>query len=181
VPRPAPTDGVHAALGPQGPHGQSLDDALLHVLETAVVGIQHTAHGTEVVDLLRPLRPRQLQDGVEPRHDPAVLGALPAGALELVQLLLDRGPHGLGRTALVEPAAVLADDVVVALAQLPPDGLHLPPEHGLPLGLVEALHDVAVDVLSDRQLGQGVPSPLEDQSQPLLDVDRLQDGDLLLQ
>ena len=45
------------------------------------------------------LAPGQLEDGVEPGPDPPVLGALLAGALELVDLASTAGAHGVGQVA----------------------------------------------------------------------------------
>ena len=78
---------VEPALDPQLADGQVLDDAILDVVQTGVVGVEHRPGLADVEPVIGPLAPRQLEHGVEPGADPAVLGALLAGALQLVDLL----------------------------------------------------------------------------------------------
>ena len=82
----------------------------------------------DVVGVLGALVPRQLQDGVQPGADPAGLGGLVAGALQLVDLL-ERGlAHLLGQVGGLDAGAVvllLASGVAVQLGQLLADGLQL--------------------------------------------------------
>ena len=113
---PAPrTPGVgHAALGAQLAHREVLDDAVLHVVEPGVVGVEDRAAPPTSSVVVGTRAPRQLEHGVEPRADPAVLGALLARALEPVDLALDRGraPPRAG-SRLHESAPELLDHVVV--------------------------------------------------------------------
>ena len=64
-----------------------------------------------------------------------------------------------GSVELGELGAVLADDVVVALAQLLADGGQLLAQQVLALLLVDALGDVGADLRGDLQLGQVVAWP----------------------
>ena len=90
-----------AALGAQLADGEVLDDALLHVVEAGVVGVEDARGPREVVALVGRRVPHgQLEHAVEPGADPALLGALAAGALEPVELLLDRLAHLLGQRQL---------------------------------------------------------------------------------
>ena len=78
---------VEPAVGAQLAHRQVLHDAVLHVAQTGVVRVEDAARLGDVHPLLGALTPRQLEDRVDPRADPAVLGALLGRALELVDLL----------------------------------------------------------------------------------------------
>ena len=157
-------------------HGQELDDAVLHVVEAVVVGVEHCARRGEVELVVGAGAPRQLEHPVEPGADPAVLGRLLARPLEPVDLLVDEvaRPCRPGAVELVELRAVLADDVVVALAELLADGGQLLAQQELALLLVDALGDVGADLLGHLQLGQVVLGPVGDQLDALLDVDGLQ-------
>ena len=63
-----------ATLAAQLAHGHELDDARLDVVEPVVVGVEHGADVGEVEVVVAARVPRQLEDAVEPRADPAVLG-----------------------------------------------------------------------------------------------------------
>jgi hypothetical protein len=173
--------GRQPALGPQLAHGEVLDDAVLHVLEAGVISIEDGPRLTHVEAVVGLLAPRDVEHGVEPGPDPAVLGALLAGALEPVKLALDRSPHRVGQG--VELGPVLRDHTltVAVLAQLLADGGHLLAQQELPLGLLHAVGHVALDALLERQVGQDVARPAQDLQQPGLDVSRLQHLHLLLE
>ena len=103
-----------------------------------------------------------------------MLGRLLAHPLETVELLRDERLHTVGRVEVVEPGAVVADDVVVALAELLADGVELLAEHELALLLVHALADVVADRLGDLQLVEVVARPRVDRVDPVGHIDRLQ-------
>ena len=171
-----------AALGLQLAHGQVLEDALLHVLQAVVVLVEDPRRLGDVEAVLGLDAPRELEHGVEPGADPARLGALVAGALELVDLALDGRAHVLGQVARLElgPVVVGVGLVVAAqLAELLADRLELAAQQELALGLLHALFDVGLDPLAQREVGQRVAGPAEDEAQPRLDVERLEDLDLL--
>ena len=66
------------------------------------------------------------------------------------------------------PGAVVVGLVPVAgpdLAQLLADGLELAPQQELALGLLHALFDVGLDPLAQRQVGQDLAGPGDDQAQ----------------
>ena len=71
----AAADDAEAAVGAALAHRQVLGDALLHVLQAGVVGVEDRLGAADVVGVLGPLVPRQLEDGVQPGADPAALGA----------------------------------------------------------------------------------------------------------
>ena len=74
--------------------------------------------------------------------------------------------------------SVVVERVVVALAELLADRGHLLAQQELALRLVHALGDVVADALGHHQLGQRLARPGEHQLQPLVDVDRLEHGEL---
>ena len=80
------------ALGPQLADGEQLDDALLHLVEAGVVGVEGGAGHVDVELVVGALGPRQVEHGVEPALDPAVLHVLLGHALEAAELLA-QGPH----------------------------------------------------------------------------------------
>ncbi len=109
--------------------------------------------------------PRQLEHTVEPGAHPAVLGRLLAHPLEAVDLLGDERRTLLRQVGaqLVELGAVLADDVVVALAELLVDRGELLAQQVVALLLVHPLGDVGADLGGDLQLGQVLAGPLGEQ------------------
>lgn len=130
----AAADDAHAALGAPLAHGEVLGDAVLHVAQPGVFGVEDGARALDVVPVLGALVPGQLQDGVQPGADPGALRALVAGPLQLVDLL-ERGLADLlGEVRGLDAAAVvvglLALLLPVQLAQLLADGLQLPSAAG---------------------------------------------------
>jgi hypothetical protein len=178
---PSTAHGRQPALGAQLAHGQVLDDAVLDVVEAGVVGVEDGAGLDHVELVLRRLAPRDLEDGVQPRADPAVLGALLAGALQLVELALDGHARRLGQGFELGPVPGDGALAVTVLAQLLSDGGHLLAQQELPLGLLHAVGDVDLDALLEGQVGQGVARPGQDLLQAGVDVDGLQHLHLLLQ
>ena len=119
-PRAAPVHRRQAALGLQLAHGEVLEDALLHVLQPVVVGLEDARRLGDVEAVLGLDAPGDLEHGVEPGADPARLGALVAGALELVDLALDGLAHVLGQVARLELGPVVVGVGVVAVARAGP-------------------------------------------------------------
>ena len=183
--RAAPVDRRQPALGLELAHGQVLEDAVLHVLEAVVVGVEDALGLRDVEAVVRLDAPGDLEHGVEPGADPPGLGALVAGALELVDLALDRSPDVLGQVTRLELGPVVVGVVVglVAreLSQLLADGLELAAQEELALRLLHAFLDVGLDLLAQGQVGQRVAGPTQHQAQPCLDVERLEHLDLLAQ
>jgi hypothetical protein len=70
----APADDPEAPVRAALAHGQVLDDALLDVVQPGVVLVQDPPRIGDVVGILGPLVPRDLEDGVQPGADPAGLG-----------------------------------------------------------------------------------------------------------
>src|SRR5258706_48956 len=70
---PAPVGLCEAAVGSQLAHREVLDDSVLHVLETGVVGVEYGAGLAHVDAVVGTRAPRRLERGVEPGADPSVL------------------------------------------------------------------------------------------------------------
>ena len=162
---------VDAALVTQLAHGEELDDARLDIGEAVVVLVEDALRRGEVEAVVAAHTPRQFEDAVEPRADPRVLRRLRAGALEAVDLLGDERARRVGGVEVADLGAVLADDVVVALAELLADGGELLAEQELALLLVDPLGHVVADGLGNLQLGEVVARPRQDQPDAVGDID----------
>ncbi len=152
-----------------------LQDAVLRIGQTRVVGVEDLASGryVEVVDGARV--PRQLEHQVQPGADHSRLGTLLAGALEPIHLTLRRGADRLGQVSGVQSRAIPVGDALVAVAELAADGGHLLAQDMLALGLGQVVGDVGLDVATDLQLRQQLAGPTHHQLQARLDVEGLQD------
>ena len=109
--------------------------------------------------LVGVLAPRQVEHRVEPVADPRVLGALRAHALEPVELLVDRVAHRVGQRQVGELGAVLRDGVVVAVAELLADRVHLAPQQHLALLLVEVVAHLGADLVLQLEVGEHLARP----------------------
>ena len=181
-PGAAAADRSQAALDLQLADGEMLEDAVLHVAQSVVVLVEDAGRLDQVDAVLGLDSPGELEDGVQPRTDPAVLGALVRGALQLGDLTLHRGAHVLGQVSGLGPRPVVVGIgavVLAGIAQLLADGLELAAEQELALGLLHPLLDVGLDPLAQGQVGQHLTGPGQHGPKALDDVDRLQDGDLL--
>ena len=90
APEPRPPTTCSPRSARRAPDREVLHDPLLDLVEAVVVGVEDLAGPDDVVVVVGALVPRQLEHGVEPGADPGRLGALVAGALELVDLLAAR-------------------------------------------------------------------------------------------
>ncbi len=145
-----------------------------------MVGVQHGAGLGQVEPVLGGLAPGQVEHAIEPRPDPALLGALTAGALEAVELLVD-GLADLHRQRQgVELGAVVVTGLVVAVAELLADGLELLAQEELPLLLLHAVGHAVADLAGDLQLGQVLARPGQHDRESLAHVDGLEHVDLVL-
>ena len=117
-----------------------LDDPFLDVIETGVIGIEHRTGLADVQAVIGANAPRELEHHVEPGPDPPVLGALLAGALQLVDLAGNGGPGGIADRQRLQPGpVVVAVLAVTLLAELLADGRQLLAQQVLALGPLHAL------------------------------------------
>ena len=83
--------------------------------------------------------------------------------------------------ALDNLLAVFVGNRAVVFAQLLADGVHLTAQEVLALLLLRAVFDVVVDALSHLQLREPLPLELERQLEPLDDVERFEELQLLVE
>ena len=171
---------LDAALLAELAHRDVLRDALLHVLEAGVVGVEHLAGADGIEHLVGGLGPRHGDQPVEVGADHRRLARALARALEAPELALGLLASLVGHAGFLDLRPVLLDDGSVVLAQLLADRVHLLAQEVLALLVLGALGDVVVDALADLKLGQPVALDLDGQAQALGDVDRLEDAQLLL-
>ena len=169
-----------AALAAELANREELDDPLLHVLETGVILIEDAPCLGEVEVVLGSHVPGDLEHPVEIGPDPAVLRALLARPLEAVQLALDLLAHVLGHARVLEARPVAGDNIVATLAELLLDRLELLAQQEVALGLLHPLVDLGPHLLAHRCVGEDVLGPSDQASEALLDVERLQHLELLL-
>ena len=72
-PRASTVGGLQSSFGLEFSHGQVLEDAVLHVLESVVIGVQDSLGLTDVEAVVGLDSPRDLEDGVEPGANPTRL------------------------------------------------------------------------------------------------------------
>ena len=127
------------------------------------------------------LVPRHRDQPVEVRADHRGLAGLLAHALQAAELLGGLLLDGLGHAGVRDLLAVLLGDRGAVLAQLALDRFHLLAQHVLALLLVRAGLDVLADLLAQLQVGQALALEVDDDLQPLGDVERLERADLVLE
>ena len=169
------------ALLAQLADGEVLDDAVLDVLQPVVVGVEDLTSVLRVEALLRRLAPRHGEEPVEVRADHLRLGALLAHALEARELSLSLLANVLGQVELLELLPVLLDHGSVVVAELLADRVHLAPQDVLALLLLRAFLDVLADALPHLQGGEHFALQLGRELQPLAQVQRLEQAELLLE
>ncbi len=177
-----PADDPQAPVGAALAHRQVLDDALLDVIEPGVVLVQDAPGVGDVVGVLGPLVPRDVEDGVQPGADPAGLGRGVRSALQLVDLLqrgvLDR-LRQVGRFHPGPVVVLLGGRVAVQVGEFLADGRELLAEQEFLLLLLHALGDVLADGLGHLELGQLLLGPADHELQALDQVSGLEQLQLL--
>ena len=145
-----------------------------------MVGVEHLTRVLRIEALIRALAPRHGDQPVQVGTDHARLGRLLAEPLEPAELLLGLLAHGLGHPGLFDLGPVLLDDRRVVLVELLADRLHLLAQEVLALLLLGAGLDVVADPLADLELGQPLTLHRQRELEPLGDVERLEQLDLVL-
>ena len=172
---------LHVVL--QLAHGQVLEDALLHLLEAVVVGVEDLpARVLDVEVVLGTLRPGQVRDPVEVGARDRVLAGGGGDGLQAVELLVGDLLHVGRQPRLLEPLGQLVELLLLLahLAELFLDRLELLAQVVLALGLRHlALHG-GVDLVGELQDLALAVEQLEHQLHARLEVDRLEDRLLLL-
>ena len=165
-------------------HRQVLDDPFLHVVKAGVVLVEYLPRAGDVVGVLGPLVPRDVEDGVEPGADPADFRRLVRGPLELVDLAQRGRLDRLRQVGLFDPGPVVvllgALAVAAQLVELLADRGELLAEQEFLLLLLHALGHVLADGLRDVKLGQVVLDPADRGLKPAFHVGGLKQLQLLL-
>ena len=166
-------------LGGELLDGQELQDALLHLVQAEVVGVQHLPRGRHVHPLLRLLPPGQLQHRVQIAPDDAGLGGAEGLLLQAAHLFVQLFRHLPGQLCPGDALAVLGQLVVSAGAVLPQlllDHLHLLPQDIVPLAAGELLPHLALELLFHLQDLHLPAEALAQALQPAHRPQLLQDG-----
>ena len=131
----------------QRPHGQVLEDPVLHLLEVVVVGVEDLAGVLDVEVVGGRLRPRQVDQPLQVGADDAVLGRRRGQALEPRELALGGPLRVLGQLGRLDPLAQLVDLGLglVLLAELALDRLQLLAQVVLALTLLDSRLDLVLD------------------------------------
>ena len=169
----------HPALAPELAHRQVLGDALLHLVEPLVVGVEHFARVNGIEPLLGALRPGHRQQPVEVGADGRRLRVRVAQARQArrfaIGLLTDR----LGHAGVRDLLPVVVRGRALVLAQLLADRVHLLAQEVVALLLLGAALDVLADPLANHQFGEPLLLELQRQREALHDVQRLEQLNLL--
>ncbi len=141
-------------LAAHGAHGQELDNAVLHVVEAAVVLLQRPARVAQVEVVLGVLAPGHAGEPVQIIAGHRVFRRAGFQHVELAQLLFEAPRHRLGRVQRLKPLAEfvgVGGAVVFLQAQLPLDHLELLLEEEFALVLADLfVHFLANLVLQAR-------------------------------
>ena len=168
-----------AALGAELADRQIFGDPLLDVVETGVVGIEHLPRVLRIEALLRPLRPGNGEQPVEIGPDHGRFGVRVAHPLESRQLTLGLLLHRLGHCGGRNLRPIFLGNRALVLAELLANGVHLSPQKILALLLLRARLHVVANALPDAQLGEPLLLKLQGELQPLDDVERFEQLQLL--
>src|SRR5690606_20165868 len=147
-----------------------LEDAVLHVGEAGVVGVQYRPGRGKVGVVLGARVPRHLEHRVQPSADPAGLGRGVAGPLEPANLAQRRLPHLLRQVGDLDPGPVVGRAVRLVLAELLADGVELLAQQELALPALHALPHALADLLRNLKLGQVIAGPTDQELEPRVHV-----------
>ena len=133
-------------LGVQLPHGDELQDALLHFLQAVVVTVQNFPGLLHISPVVGLHAPGHVQAHVQIVPDHRALGAAEGLLGQAVQLLHELLPNLVRGTAAADPLLVLVQLVVAVLAQLVLQYMELLPQDHVPLDLAHPLADLLVNI-----------------------------------
>ena len=154
--------------------GEVLEDALLHLVQRVVIAVELVAGVLDVEVVVRPLRPGQIRDPLQPRPRHRLLRRLLGQLLQPRQLLVDLSAHVFRQLQRGDLLAQLVAVGAGAFAQLVLDGLQLLAQDVLALRLGDLLLHGAFDVVRGLQHLAPAGEQGDHQSQALDRVDRIQ-------
>ncbi len=163
-------------LLPQLGDGEVLDDAVLHLLEVEMVGVEDLAGVCEVEVVVGERSPRERQDPLEVGADHAVLRGRRRQLLEPAELALCRLGDVLRQRQLAETLAQLVHFRLlgVGLAELLLDRLELLAEEVLALPLLHLRLHLRLDLRAQLEDLELATQDRRDLPQALLDVECLE-------
>ena len=184
---PTPGGPTKQRIGPgrlrvQLADGQVLEDPVLDVLEVVVVCVQDLLRVLDVEVVLGLHRPGQVDQPLEVAADDAVLGRGRRKLLQAPELALGRLRGVLRQLRGLDPLAELVHlgGLVVGLAELVLDRLHLLAQEVLALALVDLGLDLGLDLGSEADHLELAREDLGEAAEPLRDVELLEQALLLL-
>ncbi len=154
-----------------------VEDAFLDLLEPVVIALKHGARLFDVCHVLRPLRPGKCKDPIEIATDDAGFWGKGVERLQAMDLFLQFLADFLWEVLLLHLLPVGLDFflLLVAFAELFPNGFDLFPQVKILLHLGHLLPDLGIDLLLQRE---DVEFPREhpiEQRQAFLHVDARED------
>ena len=145
-----------------------------------MVGVENCPGFVQVETVFGAILPRQVEDGVQPRTDPRMLGRLLAHAFQPVNVTEDNCTHLLGKIPVGNAGPIVRTHVAL-LAQLFADGVQLLAQQVLALGLVNVFCGLVAHLAAKLQGSEHLAHPVEQQPQSLTDVESLKQRHLLSQ
>ena len=135
------------------PHREIFQDAILHLLESRVVGVEHALGPDEVDDFVGALRPGQRNQPVEIRARDRVFGGRDRHLRQAIELALGLLLYGVRHAGRLDLLAQLFDflGLIVALAQLLLNRLHLLAQEVFALVLADLRLDLRLDLRAQLQ------------------------------
>jgi len=132
---------------------QVLDDAVLGLLEAGVVGVEHLLRAREIDHLVGALAPRQRHEPVDVGAGDGVLGGRGRHFREPIELAERLLTNLLGHAGGVDLGAQIVEllGLVVALAELLLNGLHLLTEQILALVLADLGLHLGLDLRAELE------------------------------
>ncbi len=137
-------------------HGDEIEDAILHLLETVMVLLQHNTRVRDVDGVIGALRPRQRHQPIEIVARDGRFGRERRRAPQLAQLAIGSGAHRLREPLAADRGLELVEIVALFLPELAVNRPQLLVQVELALVLKDRAFDVVLDLpLEPQQLELG--------------------------
>ncbi len=150
-------------------HGEELEHAVLHILETVVVFVENACGLVQIQMVFTAQTPRQFDDRLEIGADDLRLHGVASRPLQPPQLAIDFLADVVGQPELLDPLAKFFHLLRAIVAEFLLNGFELFPEEHFSLSLADFLLDLGLDLflrLHEIELSLDVD---EDTTQALLD------------
>ena len=160
--------------------GKVFDNSFLHIVKPGVVGVEHRPGLVEIETILRRRSQRKVEHCVEPGANPGVFWRLLTHSLEAIDLSFDGLGHLLGQIPFLEFLPIVRGQAIL-FAKLLLDGIELLAKDVLLLAFLDALGCVVPDLATEFEVRKHLSHPLQEESQPVANVEGLEQLDFLLQ